>query len=161
LLAACHGTQFPDKLAYRQRRGSGAGGNGDDPANRRVIAEVTDRHPGREIGEGADCVPRAKVFTRANRPALTDTPGVYSRADADATEDAIWSARGDTATGYGIAVFDVSPGDGPGGQTSIAVTQYHALGADPVNPATGAKGAPTPEYTEFETFTLVRPRSDP
>ena len=28
-----------------------------------------------------------------------------------------------------------------------------------VNPATGAKGAPTPDYTEFETFTLIRPRS--
>jgi hypothetical protein len=47
-----------------------------------------------------------------------------------------------------------------GGHTSITVTYYHALGADPVNPATGAKGTPTPDYTEFETFTLVRPRSD-
>jgi hypothetical protein len=32
------------------------------------------------------------------------------------------------------------------------------VGADPVNPGTGDKGAPTPDYTEFETFTLVRPR---
>jgi hypothetical protein len=31
------------------------------------------------------------------------------------------------------------------------------VGADPVNPATGDKGAPTPDYTQFETFTLVRP----
>ena len=45
------------------------------------------------------------------------------------------------------------------GQPSIKVTHYHAVGADPVNPATGAKGAPTPDYTEFETFTLVRPAS--
>jgi hypothetical protein len=44
--------------------------------------------------------------------------------------------------------------------TSITVTQYHALGADPVNPTTGEAGAPTPDYTEFETFTLVRPRAD-
>jgi hypothetical protein len=29
-----------------------------------------------------------------------------------------------------------------------------------VNPNTGATGAPNPDYTEFETFTLVRPRSD-
>jgi len=29
-----------------------------------------------------------------------------------------------------------------------------------VNPATGAKGAPTPDYTEFETFTVTRRRSD-
>ena len=103
---------------------------------------------------------QAAVFTRANRPALTSTPGVYARAGADAVEDAIWSARRDTSTGYGIAVFDVHPGTGPGSQTSITVTQYHAAGADPVNPATGAKGAPTPDYTEFETFTLVRTRSD-
>jgi hypothetical protein len=40
------------------------------------------------------------------------------------------------------------------------IAQMHAVGADPVNPATGEAGAPTPDYTEFETFTLVRPRSD-
>jgi alkaline phosphatase D len=75
-------------------------------------------------------------------------------------EDATWSARRDTATGYGIAVFDVNPGTEAGGQTSITVTHYHAVGADPVNPATGERGAPTDDYTLFETFTLVRPRSD-
>jgi hypothetical protein len=108
--------------------------------------------------DAADGLPQAKVFTRANRPVLTSTPGVYARPAADAVEDAVWSARRDTSTGYGIAVFDVDPGM-PGGMTSITVTQYHALGADPVNPATGEAGAPTPNYTEFETFTLVRPRS--
>jgi len=106
----------------------------------------------------------AKVFTHPNRPVaggpLTSAPGVYARADADAVEDATWSARRDTATGYGIAVFDVNPGSEAGGQTSITVTHYHAVGADPVNPATGAPGAPTDDYTLFETFTLVRPRSD-
>jgi hypothetical protein len=88
----------------------------------------------------------------------TSTPGVWTRAAADAVEDAIWSAKRDTTTGYGIAVFDVDPGSGTGDQTSIKVTHYHAVGADPVNPGSGAKGAPTPDYTEFETFTLVRPR---
>jgi len=105
---------------------------------------------------------QAKVFTQANRPALTSTPDVYARAGADAVEDAVWSARRDTATGYGIAVFDVDPapaGSEAGGQPSIKVTHYHAVGADPVNPGTGVKGAPTPDYTEFETFRLVRPRS--
>ena len=106
----------------------------------------------------ADGQRQAKVFTRANRPALTSTPDVYARAGADAVEDAIWSARRDTSTGYGIAVFDVEPAaPESGGQASIKVTQYHAVGADPVNPGTGAKGAPTPDYTEFETFRLVRP----
>jgi len=105
---------------------------------------------------------QAKVFTRSDRPVVTSTPDVYARAAADAVEDAIWSARRDTSTGYGIAVFDVDPapeGSDPGGQPSIKVTHYHAVGADPVNPGTGVKGAPTPDYTEFETFRLVRPRS--
>jgi hypothetical protein len=105
----------------------------------------------------ADGARQAKVFTKPNRPVATSTPGVFARAAADAVEDAPWSARRDTSTGYGIAVFDVDPG-APGGQTSITVTQYHALGADPVNPTTGETGTPTPDYTEFETFTLVRPR---
>jgi hypothetical protein len=103
---------------------------------------------------------RAKVFTRANRPMATAGPGVYARAGADAVEDPIWSARRDTATGYGIAVFDVNPGSEAGGQTSVTVGHYHAVGADPVHPATGEAGAPTDDYTLFETFTLVRPRSD-
>jgi hypothetical protein len=101
---------------------------------------------------------QARVFTRPSRPVLTATPGVYARAAADAVEDATWSARRDTATGYGIAVFDVDPGSGAGEMPSIKVTHYHAVGADPVNPGTGATGSPTPDYTEFETFTLVRPR---
>jgi hypothetical protein len=108
----------------------------------------------------ADGAVRAKVFTRPNRPFPTSTSGVYARAAADAVEDATWSARRDTATGYGIAVFDVNPGTEAGGQTSITVTYYHAVGADPVNPTTGEPGAPTDDYTVFDTFTLVRPRSD-
>jgi hypothetical protein len=99
------------------------------------------------------------VFTKPNRPIPTSTAGVYTRAGADALEDATWSAKRDPATGYGIAVFDVDPGH-PGGHTTITVTYYHALGADPTNPNTGAKGAPDPNYTEFETFTLTRARSD-
>jgi hypothetical protein len=104
--------------------------------------------------------PQAKVLIRADRPAATSAPGVYRRPVAYAMEDAVWSARRDTSTAYGIAVFDVDPGTEASGQASITVTHYHAAGADPVNPATGAKGAPTPDYTEFETFTLVRPRAD-
>ena len=109
---------------------------------------------------GADGRHQAKVLNRANRPAATSTSGVYSRPSSYAVEDAVWSATRDTSTGYGIAVFDVDPGAEAGGQTSITVSYYHAVGADPVNPATGAVGGPTPDYTEFETFTLVRPRAD-
>jgi Purple acid Phosphatase, N-terminal domain/Calcineurin-like phosphoesterase len=109
--------------------------------------------------DASDDLPQAKVFTTANRPMPT-TAGVFARAGADAREDATWSARRDTSTGYGIAVFDVDPGTQHDGFTSITVRYFHALGADPVNPATGARGAPTADYTEFETFTLIRPRSD-
>ena len=98
------------------------------------------------------------MFTRADRPVPSSTPDVFTRAAADAVENATWSAKRDTVTGCGIAVFDVDPGSGSDGQPSITVTHYHAAGADPVNPATGARGAPTPDYTEFETFTLIRPR---
>ena len=94
------------------------------------------------------------MFTRADRPALTSTPDVSTRAAADAVEDAIWSARRDTSTGYGIAVFDVDPGTEAGGQTSITIRYYHAVDADP------ARGTPTDDYSLFEAFTLVRPRSD-
>ncbi len=101
----------------------------------------------------------AKVFTKPNRPVPGATPGTYLRPGSDAREDAVWSARQDPSTGYGIAVFDVDPGSRPGGETTITVTYYHAAGADPVNPNTGAKGAPNPSYTPFETFTLARRRA--
>jgi hypothetical protein len=107
----------------------------------------------------ADGLRQAKVFTRPNRPVPGTSAGTFTRAAADAVEDATWSAMRDPATGYGVAVFDLDPGE-PGGETSITVTYYHAAGADPANPGTGAAGAPNPDYTPFETFTLARPRSD-
>ena len=107
-----------------------------------------------------DGLPQAKVFTYANRPAPTPTPGVYARAGADALEDATWSAKRDTSTGYGIGVFDLDPGSGRDGHTSLKISYYHAVGADPTNPTSGTTGAPNPHYTKFETLTLIRPRSD-
>ena len=80
-----------------------------------------------------------------------DQDGTQPLADPPA---AAWSARRDTTSGYGIAVFDVSPGTEAGGQTSITVRYYHAAGADP-----GA-GGPVGDNTLFEAFTPVRPRSD-
>ena len=108
----------------------------------------------------SDGLPQAKIFTKPNRPIPTGTPNVFARAAADAHEDAIWSARRDTSTGYGIAVFDVDPGSPHEGTTSITVRYFHAVGADPTNPTSGSKGSPTADYTQFETFTLTRPRSD-
>ncbi len=91
-------------------------------------------------------VPQAKVITQPTRPIPTSTPNVFSKPAADAVEDAIWSARRDTDTGYGIAVFDLDPGS-PTSKTTITVRYYHALGAD---------RTPTPHYELFETLVLAK-----
>jgi Purple acid Phosphatase, N-terminal domain/Calcineurin-like phosphoesterase len=51
-----------------------------------------------------------------------------------------------TTADSGIAVFDVDPGPEGGDQASITVMQYRAV------------DAPTPDYTRFEAFSLVRRR---
>ena len=95
----------------------------------------------------ADGAVQAKLFTKPNRPIPSTTvPGAFTRAPADAVEDAIWSATRDTGTGYGLAVFDVDPGR-EGGKTSITINYYHAPGADKV---------PTPNYELFETTVLTK-----
>jgi hypothetical protein len=104
--------------------------------------------------------PEAKVFTVRNAPEPSSAPGVFTRAGADALEDATWSAKRNTATGYGIGVFDVDPGRFPGDHTSIKYSYYQALNADPTNPNTGQTGAPNPNYTLFETVKFHRPRRD-
>ncbi|MBV8496561.1 MAG: metallophosphoesterase family protein, partial [Gammaproteobacteria bacterium] len=73
-------------------------------------------------------MPQAKVITRTNRPMPGPEPGVFVRHGADALEDAVWSARRDTVTGYGIGVFDLEPGE-PNGSTTITMRYYHAARA--------------------------------
>lgn len=102
---------------------------------------------GMDPGDGR---PQAKVITKPNRPIPGPTAGTFTRPQADALEDAIWSARRDTDTGYGIGVFDLDPGV-PGGKTSITIRYYHASGAD---------RAPTGSYELFETFVLAKHRRD-
>jgi hypothetical protein len=96
----------------------------------------------------------------AARTAAVTAAGESAAGGAEAVEAATWSARRDDSPGYGIAVFDVSPGTEAGGQTSITVRYYHAATADPMSPAACEPGEPTDDYTVFEAFTLVRPRSD-
>jgi hypothetical protein len=93
-------------------------------------------------------LPQAKVITRRNRAIPGATAGTFVKPGADALEDAIWSARRDTDTGYGIAVFDLDPGV-PRGKTSITIRYYHAAGADRV---------PTPDYQLYETMVLAKDR---
>jgi hypothetical protein len=108
----------------------------------------------------------APVFTRPAAPVPDQRVlGGYTRPAADAVEPATWSARRDTSAGYGIAVFDVSPGSEARGQTSITVRYYHTAGpdpadTDPASPVAAPPGTPDGDYTLFDTFTLVRPRSD-
>jgi hypothetical protein len=116
-------------------------------------------------GQPAGGAPRqARVLTRPAGPvpdSRVSPDGLTGPADG--VEAATWSARRDASPGYGIAVFDVNPGSEAGGQTSITVRYYHdfheyrAAGQDPVSPVAGE---PDGDYAFFETFTLVRPRSD-
>lgn len=93
-------------------------------------------------------LPQAKVFTRPNRPVPGTAANTFVRNPADALEDAIWSAKRDTGTGYGIAVFDHDPGE-HGGTTTITMNYYHAPGADQT---------PTSNYELFETIVLSKKR---
>jgi Calcineurin-like phosphoesterase len=94
--------------------------------------------------------PQAKVVTRANRPQPGPEPGVFIKHGADALEDAVWSARRDPVSGYGIGVFDLDPGaaDTP---TTITVSYYHASGAD---------GGATPDYQLFDKIVIAKDRRD-
>jgi 3',5'-cyclic AMP phosphodiesterase CpdA len=95
--------------------------------------------------------PQAKVITKRNRPMPGPVPGVFVKPGADAVEAAIWSARRDPTTGYGIAVFDVDP-DGPTGKTSITLRYYHAVGAD---------RSASASYELFDTIVLEKLRRAP
>jgi Purple acid Phosphatase, N-terminal domain len=86
--------------------------------------------------------------------------GAGPAGGANGGRDAAWSARRDSATGYGVAVFDVNPGAEAGGQTSITVSYYHAVDAVPGPGADPGDGRPADDYALFDTVTLVRPRSD-
>ncbi|MBV9724623.1 MAG: metallophosphoesterase family protein [Gammaproteobacteria bacterium] len=92
--------------------------------------------------------PQAKVITKANRPVPGAVPGVFIKHGADALEDAIWSARRNTVSGYGIGVFDLEPGDADT-PTTITVRYYQAVPADP---------AGTSNYELFDTVVLAKAR---
>ena len=87
--------------------------------------------------------PQCRVITAVGPfdPTLGKRPPVY------VYEGAPWSAVRDSAKSYGFAAFTVDPGHDPGDATTITVTYYEVV---------GTQG----ELSEFETFTLTRPRRD-
>lgn len=93
---------------------------------------------------GPKGLPVAQVYTK---------PAAY-KVDADSSEAATWSAvRDPDATHpWGIAVFDVDPGDRPGGTTSITMRYFHTPAATAADPY--------PDPVVLDTFTAVRPRRD-
>jgi hypothetical protein len=95
----------------------------------------------------ASGLPQAKVFTLSNRPQAGDKEGTYRRPQADALEDAPWSACRDSASPYGIAVFDLEPGPADG-KTTISIRYYHAKGGD--------RGGP--DYELFDAVVLAKQR---
>jgi hypothetical protein len=97
-----------------------------------------------------DGSPQAKVITRANRPVPGGVTGVFVKSGADAVEEAIWSARRNPVSGYGIGVFDLDPGP-ENGKTTITLRYYQAVGAD---------RAPSSHYELFDTVILAKERRD-
>jgi alkaline phosphatase D len=85
----------------------------------------------------------------ANVTTFTQVRTGSTKPGPDATEAATWSAITDTVDAYGIAQFQVDPGQ-PGGNTTITVTYYHAP----------TQTAGTPTYSAYDRFQLTRPRSD-
>jgi len=107
----------------------------------------------------ADGDRQAKVFTQANRP-RTDLHGgrLHPRGGRRGRgRDLVGQARPvDRLRDRGVRRQP-----GPRGLRRPHQHHRHPVPRGrrgPGQPATGAKGAPTPDYTEFETFTLVRPR---
>jgi hypothetical protein len=124
----------------RDSRGPGSGGPGSSGPRPAVPAQAGP----------SPSAPLAPVLTGPAGP---------GRPAGGAVETATWSARRDASAGYGIAVFDVSPGSEAGGQTSVTVRYYHAVGGDLAG-AVPVPAQPGGDYALFDTFTLVRPRSD-
>ncbi len=76
------------------------------------------------------------------------------KASATGSEIGTWSAvrDPDTTHPWGIAVFDLDPGDRPGGQTSISMNFYHTPAATVTTPY--------PAPVLFDSFTMSKPRRD-
>jgi hypothetical protein len=91
-----------------------------------------------------------RVTVERARPTYDPRTGLWENGAPQAEEEAVWSAKRDVQDAYGVAVFDVDPGQGPWDRTSITMRYYHA-------PAATSGRAP---YTLFDEVTFRRPRRD-
>jgi 3',5'-cyclic AMP phosphodiesterase CpdA len=101
-------------------------------------------------GGGNSSNTNTEFFTNGQAKVITAVSGPVSGAKRTPTyvmEEAIWSAYRDVEHPYGFAAFDVDPGTGPGGTTSIRVTYYNVI-------------QPYGTVAKLESFTLYRKRSD-
>ena len=101
-------------------------------------------------GGGNSSNTNTEFFTNGQAKVITAVSGPVSggkRTPTYVMEEAIWSAYRDVEHPYGFAAFDVDPGNGPGGTTSIRVTYYNVI-------------QPYGTVEKLETFTLHRKRSD-
>ena len=103
----------------------------------------------------ADGQRQAKVFTQADRPVADLDAGRLRarRRRRGGGRHLVGQAR------HRHRLRDRGLRRRPGPEGRPDQHHRHALprgGRGPGQPGTGAKGAPTPDYTEFETFTLVR-----
>jgi hypothetical protein len=114
-----------------------------DPASTGSSSSTTSRSCPLVIG--GDPVAQVYLDTRA---------GEVYKAVASGSEIGTWSAvrDPDTVHPWGIATFDLDPGDRPGGQTSISVNFYHTAAA--------TTGTPYPAPVLFDSFTMSKRRRD-
>ncbi len=106
-----------------------------------------------------DGLRQAKVFTKPNRPAPTTTAGVYARPGAE-------RGRGRHVVGEAGCRHRVRRGGVRRRPRRAGWPHQHhchllpRAGRRPGEPRHRGDGRAHPDYTEFETFTLTRPRAD-
>ena len=109
--------------------------------------------PVRGFGTLADAVAVAGTADGTGRPHAVTTADSHAVTTVDSEVFDTSHGTVHLALGCGgvpgIAVFDVSPGGEAGGETGITLRYYRAPALDPGG-----------EYALFDTFTLVRSRSD-
>jgi Purple acid Phosphatase, N-terminal domain len=104
--------------------------------------------PVRGSGTLADAIAVAGTADGIRRPHAVTTADSHAVTTVDTSHGTVHLALGCGGV-PGIAVFDVSPGAEAGGETYVTVRYYRAPALDPGG-----------EYALFDTFTLVRSRSD-